>query len=552
MRARLLVLVSAVALSVASCGGSPPTVAPTAPVAPIAQASAIPPPEPVPDVSPVPTPGGLGLTIHLAHPRATFQQLTSILGSLAAMFAGGIKLDPESLVAMAVGAPVGSVIDLDRPMDFAVADIDTEGATMKLAGAVAVPDPVAAREVLEKYYRATQTAPGVVRFEPRDDAPDGTSPRPCVLAVSSAPDAGVSRPTRLVCGGTADAVRHLGPYLTRTMTRLASRDDVRLEVFVRELRPPKSGRKELTAGGWQPVDGGAPDPSDKMVDELVEKLPDDVGSLVLEASSDGTAVDARLSTTFVDAASPLTRVLVGAGAPAAPPPAAFERLPRDAACAFYGRGETPADLEPLRRKLFDSLREWLVDDGYTPDAIDTQLAPFQRALTGGPWVAAAGVRLDTARTALDAYADGGKTGEAARGKARAAMQGWWVAAVEEPPQGWIDSVRALVRNDGVKPSGKPRRKRAPSKESTRLVVTAVPAALQRARRAPRHGGAGALLRGTRLRRGLPEGFTPSFLTSARTLSIQPCGGSSTAATHQPCIAARAFPRAASPVLPPSA
>ena len=131
---------------------------------------------------------------------------------------------------------------------------------MKLAGAVAVPDPVAAREVLEKYYRATQTAPGVVRFEPRDDAPDGTSPRPCVLAVSSAPDAGVSRPTRLVCGGTADAVRHLGPYLTRTMTRLASRDDVRLEVFVRELRPPKSGRKELTAGGWQPVDGGAPDP----------------------------------------------------------------------------------------------------------------------------------------------------------------------------------------------------------------------------------------------------------------------------------------------------
>ncbi|MGD0530171.1 MAG: hypothetical protein ABSE49_33865, partial [Polyangiaceae bacterium] len=440
--------------------------------------SPLPPPEPAPDVSPVPAPGGLGLTIHLAHPRATFQQLSSVLGSVAAMFSGALKVDPESLVAMAVGAPVGSFVDLDQPMDFAVADIDTPGTTMKLAGAVVVSDPTAAREVLEKYYRATQTAPGVVRLEPRDDAPEGASPRPCVLAVSSGSDAGAARTTRLVCGGTSDAVRHLGPYLTRTMTRLTSRDDLRLEVFVRELRPTVTGRKELTPGGGSPVDGGASEPTDKLFDELVEKLPDDVGSVVLEASSDGSAVDVRVSTTFVDWASPLTRALVGAGTPAAPPPAAFERLPRDAACAFYGRGEIWEDLQPLRGKLVDSLREWLADDGYTPAAIDTQLLPFQRILTGGPWVAAAGVRLDTARAALDAYADGGKTTETARTRARAAMQGWWVAGVEEASQGWIDDLRALVKNDAVKPSGKPRRKHDPTKETTHLVVAPVPAALQ--------------------------------------------------------------------------
>jgi hypothetical protein len=53
-----------------------------------------------------------------------------------------------------------------------------------------------------------------------------------------------------------------------------------------------------------------------------------------------------------------------------------------------------------------------------------------------------------------------------------------VGAVEEPAQGWIDGLRELVRNDPVKPTGKPRRKRDPSKESTRLTLAPVPPALQ--------------------------------------------------------------------------
>jgi len=482
MRARVAVVLPAIALLwITSCGGSPPTVAPTAPVAPPVVASAIAAPEPAPDVSPVPTPAGLGFTVHLAHPRATFQQLSSLLGSIAAIFTGAAKLDPESLIGLAIGAPVGAVVDLDQPIDLAVSDVDTPERSPQIAGAVGLTDPVAARELLEKYYKIAQTSPGVLRLEPRDDAPDGASPRPCVLAPASSPDATGSRTTRLVCGERADAVRHLGPYLTRTMTRLASHDDLRVEVFVRELHAPKSGKKELTPGGWAAVDAGAGtgDPTDKLFGELTDKLTDDVGSVVLEASSDGAAVDVRLSTRFVDTASPLTRALVGAGTPSAPTPAAFERLPRDASFAWYGRGATPSDLAPLRASLFDSLRTWLADDGYAPGAIATQLAPFERlALTGGPWVVASGLRLDAARAALDAYADAGKTTEAARAKARAAMQGWVIGAVEEPSQGWIDGVRELVKNDAVKATGKPRRKRDPTKESTRLVLAPVPPALQ--------------------------------------------------------------------------
>ncbi len=451
--------------------------APTAPVAASVHAPPIVVAEAPPDVSPVPAPGGLGFTVHLAHPRATFQQLSSVLGSLAAMFAGVAKVDPESLVALVVGAPIGAVLDLDQPIDVAVSDVDATEGSPKIAGAVVLSDPVAAREVLEKYYRPIQTAPGVIRLEPRDDAPDGASPRPCMLAPAPGPDATAPRTTRLVCGEDVDAVRHLGPYLARTMSRLASRDDLRVELFVRELRG-QSGKKELTPGGGAAVDGGVVDPTDKLFDDLTEKLTDDVGSVVLEASSDGTAVDVRLSTKLVGTASPLTRAVVGAGTPVLPLPAAFDRLPRDASFAWYGRGATPADLAPLRASLFDSLRTWLADDGYAPGAIDTQLAPFERlALSGGPWSLASGLRVDAARAALDAYAAAGKTTEGARAKARAAMQGWIVAAVEEPSQGWIDGVRELVKNDPVKPTGKPRRKRAPSKESTRLVLTPVPPGL---------------------------------------------------------------------------
>jgi hypothetical protein len=439
----------------------------------------VPAPEPAPDVSPVPAPAGLGFTVHLAHPRATFQQLSSLLGSIAATFAGASKLDPESLVALAIGAPVGAIVDLDQPIDLAVSDVDTPEGSPKIAGAVALTDLAAARELLEKYYKATPTSPGITRLEPRDDAPDGASPRPCVLAAASGPDATAPRTTRLVCGERLDAVRHLGPYLTRTMTRIASRDDLRVEVFVRELHPPKAGKKELTPGGSIPVDAGTTDPTDKLFNDLTEKLTDDVGSVVLEASSDGTAVDLRLSAKLVDTASPLSRALLGAGTPSAPPPAAFDRLPRDASFAWYGRGATPADLGPLRTRVFDSLRSWLADDGFTPGAIDTQLAPFEHlALSGGSWVVASGLRVDAARAALDAYADAGKTTEAARAKARAAMQGWFVGAVEEPSQGWLDGVRELVKNDPVKPTGKPRRKRDPTKESTRLSLAPVPPSLQ--------------------------------------------------------------------------
>lgn len=458
-------VVGCVALLIASCGGNPPTVAPTVSVAPSAKPVAAP-AEPPPDVSAVPAPSGLSFTVHLAHPRATVQQLTGLLGSLAALLSGGGSVDPEALVATAVGAPIGKLVDLDQPVDLAVSDIEGEAAT-KIAGSAVIADPSSARETLEKYYTWTQTAPGVVRLVPRDDAPDDASPRPCML--TPAFDTGGAQRARIVCGASEAAVRHLGPYLARTMPRVASSADFRLEVFVRELRSAKSHEANSTADASK-------DPADELVDRMADELTDDVAGVVLEASSDGRTVDVTLTTAFGSATSPITRAVLGQAPPAAAPPPAFERLPRDASLAFYARGAAAADLAPLRAAFFESLRRWEADDGFTPAAADVQIAPLEKLLlTGGPWVVATGHKVDAARAAVDAALDG-KT-PAARAKARTALGPWVVVGVEEPPRAWIDGARELAKNDGMKPTGKPLRKREPQKETTKVVITPVPRGL---------------------------------------------------------------------------
>jgi hypothetical protein len=253
------------------------------------------------------------------------------------------------------------------------------------------------------------------------------------------------------------------------MPRLTSRDDLRVEVFVRQLGPQKSGA----------TDTAATDPTSALLTQLTEKLTGDVGSLVLEASSDASTVDVRLTTGFRDTASPLTRALIGAGPSSAPTPAAFDRLPGGAMFAWYGRGAAPADLAPLRKTVFDGLTAMMEYDGYTASVSQTLLAPLQRlVLTGGPWVVATGLDIDAARVALDAYVRAGKTTEAARATARRAMQGWAVAEVDEPAQGWIDGLREVVKDDPLKPTDKPHRTGDPQKESTQVTLSPVPPALK--------------------------------------------------------------------------
>lgn len=449
------VATSVLAVLVASCGGGTSTVAPTVPVASVQPLPPSVPVEQAPDVSALPAPGGLAVTVHVAHPRVVFDKVATVLGSLSTLLPSIGKVDLDSAVAAAAGAPIGAAIDLDQPVDLAMSDWGGDGGP-KVAGAVALVPTPAARETLERFYKTAETDAHVVRLTPRDDAPEGASPRPCAILPAYGGGA------RLVCGETDKAVLHLGPYLTRTMTRTTSNDDLRVEVFVRELRGSKS----------TPADAPKPDkdPGDQLVDDLVDKLSADVGSIVIEASSRGGSLDAKVTAGFASSTSALTRAILGLGTPGAPPEL-FDRLPKDASAAWFGRGASPADLEPLRSALVESLRQWSIDDGYPPAVTDAQIAPLLPVvLTGGPWALATGARVDDARSALDAYVATSKTTDAARLKARPNRASWLVAGVDEPAQRWIDAARSLAKSDDVKPTVKPTRVRDPQKESMSLDV----------------------------------------------------------------------------------
>jgi hypothetical protein len=471
--ATALVLWGVVAAQMA-CAPAQPTAAPVAPAAPPSASVVIVPPEAPPDLSPVPAPDGLSATLHLSRPKATADQIASLLGSSPLLALLGTKLDAAELVTLAVGAPLGALLDLDQPLDLAISDLDSEDKTPLMAGAAVLANPEAARETLARYFTLAPTSPGIVRLQPRDDAPDQATPRPCMIALSP------PSTTRLVCGLDKASLLHLGPYLTRTMPAVASNADLRFEVFMRGVHLPRSGEKRvLTPGGSVVVDGGAPDPDDEMVNALTDKMSDDLGSFVVEASTDGVALDLRMTMAFASATSPLTRALVCQGAPDPVPPPAYARLPSDSSFAWYSRGAAPTDLAPLKDAVLASLTQWLADDGYSPSQIEAEVDPIrQRVLTGGPWILGGGFHVDAARAALDAYVAARSTTPAARAKARAALQGWVLAEVDEPAQPWVDSIRALVKVDGRKASGKPRRAHKPQRDTTRLVLSPLPAALK--------------------------------------------------------------------------
>lgn len=458
----------------AACAPSQPTAAPIAPAPAHSAPVAVTPPEPAPDLSPVPAPDGLSMTLHLAHPKATTDQLAQLLGSSPWVALLGTKLDAEELVGLAVGVPVGPLLDLDQPMDFAVSDIDSDDGTPSVAGSAVLSNPVAAREALSRYFTLETTSPGIVRLLPRDDAPDNAAPRPCMMAQSAAST------TRLVCGLDKGSLLHLGPYLTRTMPRVASTSDLRLEIFSYGLHLPRSSEpRVLTPSGSVVVDAGASDPGAEMIEGLFDKMSGDLASFVVEASTDGATLDLRVTTTFTSAESPVTRALVGQGTPDPQLPPAYAQLPADTSFAMYSRGAARADLAPLKDALLASLSQWMTDDGYSPAEIEEQITPLRQViLTGGPWVVGGGYRVDSARTALDGYVAGHSTSLAARTKAWTALQAWVVAEVDEPSQPWIDALRAFAKVEGKKPSGKPRRKHKAQRDHGRFVVVPVPGALK--------------------------------------------------------------------------
>jgi hypothetical protein len=337
-------LVASVLLSCCACGGPPPA-APLAPAAPakVAPATLLP---PAIDLGAVPAPASLVVSGRLRKPAATL--------ALAHEWTQLPLAGAEQITELVAGEALGPIVDLDEPIDVAVA---TSGEGMRLKALVAVSagvkDPDNVRSALGERYKLVPKDNGVFfiqglgaaarsESDDADDSPaDGDGDR---RACELAPSFGTPS-IRLVCASDARALAELGPWLTRSAPRDAPGDDLRLDVRMAPVRSTLvSFRRMATVvlGGLLgdgAGSGGAHDAAVDLAAEFLDFAIDlDTASLALDLGD--TVAHAKVTATFAGSASTITRIARAHADGGSEPPRVFWQLPADTDVAVASRRPT--------------------------------------------------------------------------------------------------------------------------------------------------------------------------------------------------------------------
>lgn len=438
-------------------------------------------PAPTYDLSQVPVPEGLVATIRFSHPVSSIDRANAFLDGL---FTSGTKRDPldvDDLAKLVTDAPIGGALDLDAPVDVAVfgpgKNVDGIGAVVASA---ALRPGNAAMSTIASSFEIVPGPDGMLFLRARRDQPppaddaDGTpdpAPEPfrCVVAPAFGPAA-----RRLVCAFGSSAIESLAPFMTRTLTRApASKSDMHAELHLSS----ELDKLEDMADDAAPKDDVDPE-TERRLRELYAHFREDLDSLAFDVGFQQTSFDLGVSLRFRAKGSQLTRLVLSGNDAAGPPPDAFFRLPIDSSFAFFSRGSDPKDLAPMRDIVFGSIEHALVEDGAPRKVIDATVGALKSVvLTGGPLVIGSGHDDAAARAALATYVAGGKDTIAARSAARSALQGWWIAGVDEPSAKWIDAWKKMAAADAVPytPKKKPKPDSKSDKETSKLVVVPLPA-----------------------------------------------------------------------------
>lgn len=420
-----------------ACGGAP--AAPQAPAAAKPVASA--PPPPPPDLSPVPDPQGLVVTGRL-----------SKAGASLGIVHGWSKLPmPESaqVTELVTSEAIGPVVDIDQPIDFAVA---VSGSGMQLhpvvAVSAAVKDPDKVKASLADRYKlvpgdnGTTLIQGLGKPAPADDDQDGSpddgggSERTCELA----PAYGAA-PVRLVCGFSPKALTELGPWLTRTATRAPSTDaDAHLEVRMAPLKPTIEEQKRflgLLIGG---VLGGQAAGTGDVLSVAAGDLADfalDLDTLDVDLMLADPGANLTTTLKLSGSTSELGKLMTGHAERSGPVPAEFWQLPGDADLAFFDRGLDDAQVAKGRDLALKLASDALGDQGIKDadrkpilDALGKLASPAPVAYASGLDPAAT-QKAFAAEKALGDQADASSRAEAKRASAEALL-GWRVIELGEP------------------------------------------------------------------------------------------------------------------------
>jgi hypothetical protein len=452
-RPRLLRACSVVALAALApapsiaCGGAAPP--PAAPVVASAPPPAAPPPPP--DLGPVPEPKGIVVTGRLGK-----------LGSSLAMVHAWSKLpmpQSEQLTEVVTSEAVGPIVDPDQPVDFVVA-VSGAGLRIKPVAAIsaAVKDPEKAKASLADRFKLVPGDNGTTlikglgggRRDSQDDDDDDSDGKPdspsgdddggrvCELAPSYG-----DAPVRIVCAWSSGALSDLGPWLTRTFTRTATKSDLHVEVKMAPLRTTIDEGKRMAGV----MIGGAL--SGAVRSQGLRDLVGSIGTDMADFASDieGASLDVALADagalmtttlTLSGTSSAMGRLAVGHPERSGPAPASFWQLPGDADLAFFERGIDEAQISRARDLLLDGIGAGLVDEGVKPADAKALTAPLGKLISGAPAAYASGLDLAAVRKALAAEsALGSDADPGVRQDARHAtaeqLLGWRVLEVDQAP-----------------------------------------------------------------------------------------------------------------------
>jgi hypothetical protein len=449
MSPRRAATVAAALFLALSCAGAP--LPPEAPAVPVNSAAVVPPPKP-PELSAVPDPPALVVSGRISKPSTTL-----------ALVREWSKLpEPQSaeVTEFVLGEAMGPLVDLDQPIDFAVA-IAGSGAAIhdRTAVSVALKDVDRAKAAFQERYKLIPGDNGVLFVQglgrsghhDGDEAEDdrGEEHRACEIAPAYGPT-----PVRLVCGWGSRALVELAPWLTRTATRAETTSDLHAQLRMQPLRATLSAAKRFIATVLASTLGSRLGLSSAR--DLIVSAGGDVVDFALDLET--ASVDVKLgdpATTATAAlrlsgrTSSLARLATAHPERSAPPPAAFWQLPGDADLAFFERGVDDAEFGRGRDLLLRLASDVLADGGLKDADRKAILEPLGKLATGSPLAYASGVDADAAEKAMAAErthrdASDASALEEAQRVSTEALLGWRVMELEEPSAHFMGAVKDLA------------------------------------------------------------------------------------------------------------
>jgi hypothetical protein len=242
-------------------------------------------------------------------------------------------------VAFAAGPELSGAVDMEKPVDFAVA--------MTLAGRM--PRPTFALSLPLHSIDEAKSKLGKFKLSPADNGAtrvegllppeeSGDAPQTCLIA----PAVGAT-PARLVCGEVA-GVEALTPYLTRTFPRETTTSNVHLELRTGANRETIESLRRLLPNMASTSVGGRNHPAlNDLVMGVVGDATDfatDSEVVVLDIDVKSEGVHGTVRVPFKTTTSTASKVALGQGLPKSAP-ASIARLPEGTVGSIWSTGSPP-------------------------------------------------------------------------------------------------------------------------------------------------------------------------------------------------------------------